>query len=302
MKYLFFVLLLSATVARAQYTLALNLDKGNSYFLNINASIHFNGEINGQKMSISSTMTGITRFKVLQATSEGYELEASYDSLHLSMRTPMGLMEFSSGPNSNPDDLTAGTLNMMKNKHFNITLKKNGAISKITNPDTTGIASLLKHFPMADGIKKMFLMGHLKQSFNAKAMKENIEKITAIFPDKKVGLNDVWGTTIKPDSGTNSSIKTSYQLTEYAAGTATIKGESTSISSGNQKHTNGFPGTYEMNGKSSSTFKVDASTGWIREADIRSDLSGQIQMSNGSGATNGKGVPVQVIATAKITG
>jgi hypothetical protein len=301
MKYILTILFLSASLARGQYSLALNLEKGNTYFLKINATLRFDGEMNGQKMAMSSTMTGVTRFKVVGATEDSYELEASYDSLRMSMKTPMGMMEYSSGNTSQKNELATGALDAMTNKHFNVTLLKNGAVRKISSPDTSGLNAMLRNFPMAEGIKKMFLMGHMKHSFNAKAMKENLEKLTAIFPNKKVNLNEVWGTTIMPDSGTDNSIKTSYQLTEYKGGIATIKGHAESQAGSSPHQGKGFPAIFELKGKSESTFQVDAATGWIREAVIRSDLTGQVQINQGAAAQNGKTFPIQVVATAKIS-
>ena len=302
MKYLLTLAVFCTQFSYGQYNLALNLQKGSTYFLTIHATLHANGEMNGQKMAMNSTMTGITSFKVIGATETGYELEASYDSMHMTMRSPMGQMEFSSGKSMQDGEMTSGALDMMTKKHFNITLLKNGAVSKITNPDTSGMMSMMKNFPMADGFKKMFLMGHFKQSFSKEAMKANLEKMTAIFPNKKVNINDVWGSTIMPDSSSDHMVKISYQLVDYKSGVATIKGHSESKATDGGKQNMIFPATYHFDGKSESTIQVDAATGWIKEAEFKNDLSGLLQMKDGPAMKGGKPMPVQITTTAKITG
>ena len=300
MKYILVLFSLWANFAHGQYTLGLNLEKGNTYFLKINATIHFNGEMNGQKMSINSTMTGITRFKVVKVSDLEYELEANYDSLDLTIKTPMGKMEFSSGNSSQDNDSTSGSLNMIASQRFKVVLLKNGAVSKIENHDTSGFSAILRNFPLPDGIKKMLLMGPFKKSFSSQALKENMEKFTAIFPNKKVSLNESWGSVIQPDSGTDNSIKTSYKLVDYKSGAATIKGHSESKASSTQKQGNGFPAIYNLEGESESTIQVNTITGWIKSADIRNELKGQVQLKNPL-MKQAKAIPIQIIVNAKIS-
>ena len=302
MKYILTLVALCGNLAYGQYSLGLNLVKGNTYFLDINTTMHFDGEMNGQKMSMNSTMTAFARFKVVEASDLEYKLEASYDSFHIAIKSPMGLMEFSTNNTSGNNDITSGALNPMTKKHFNVTLLKNGAVKKIENSDTTGYLSMLKNFPMAEGIKKMLMMSHFKHSYNREAMKENIEKLTAIFPNKKVSLNEAWGETIMPDSGTDNSIKTSYQLVDYNSGIATIKGHSESKLSSTQKQGNRFPVIYDLQGKSESTIKVDAVTGWIKEEEINQDLTGQLKLKTNTASEEGKTSPVQIAVTVKISG
>lgn len=301
MKYLLLLALFSlcANLADGQYTLGLNLEKGNTYFLKINAITHFDGEMDGRKMAISSAMTGITRFKVAKVSELEYELEANYDSLHLTMITPMGRMEFSSGNSAQDSDLVSGPLNRITSKRFNVTLLKNGAVRKIENPDTAGFSAMFRGFPLAEGIK-MLLMGPFKKSFSSGAMKENMEKLTAIFPNKKVKLNESWGSVIRPDSGADNSIKTSYQLVGYQSGVATIKGHSESKTSNTQKQGSRFPAIYDLEWGSESTIQVNAATGWIKEAAIKNELKGHVQLKPPF-HKQGKADPIQMNADIKIS-
>ena len=302
MKYILTLVALYGNLAYGQYSLGLNLEKGSTYFLNISTTMHFDGEMNGQKMSMSSTTTAYARFKVIEASDLGYKLEASYDSFHIAIKSPMGLMEFSTNTTSGNNDMSSGTSNTMSKKYFNVTLLKNGAVEKIENSDTTAYLAMLKNFPMAEGIKKMLQMGNFKNSFNRQTLKENIEKITAIFPNKKVRLNEAWGETIMPDSGTDNSIKTSYQLVDYTAGIATIKGHSESKLRSVPKQGARFPVNYDLQGKSESTIKVDAATGWIKEAEINRDMTVQLKLKTDNATQEAKASPIQIAFTVKMNG
>jgi hypothetical protein len=297
MKYLLALSVLIGNLAYGQYSLGLNLEKGHTYFLHIKTTMRLDGEMNGQKMGGSSTMTALAKFKVLRASDLEYELEASYDSVHLGIKSPMGSMEFSSNNGASDQDMPSGGLNMMTQRHFNITLLKNGAVKKINNPDTAGISSLLKNIPMIEGIKKMLMMGQIKHSFNPQIMRENLEKLTALFPNKKVSLNEEWGNTIMPDSGTENRIKTNYRLVDYTSGLATIKGHSESILRSSQRNGNKMPMAFDLSGKSESTITVDASTGWIKESEIQRNLDGHISMKANLGGATAKESPFHLVCT-----
>ena len=288
MKYLFLFFICFADMAYGQYSLSLRLEKGSNYFLKVNSSNHFNGEIDGKKMDLLALMSGAMKFTVLGVTNLGYELGASYDTVHLTIKGPMGQMEFSAGKGLQESDPVAGPLSPFLGRQIHITLLKNGAVSGISNPDTTGFSGMLAHFPMANMLKQM-ITGSFKNSFNRETIKEHLEKLTAIFPDKTVALGESWGSVIKPDSGSDNSIKTSYRLVSYESGAAVIKGHSESKAIFTQKNNGegpGFhmPGEGELTGESESTITVNASTGWIREASIKNELKGHIQIKNKPGA------------------
>jgi uncharacterized protein DUF6263 len=296
MKYILSILFLGLQFSQAQYALTFNPKKGSSYNLSMNSSFNLNTEMNGQKQTFNSMMTGIAKLDVKDVTDSGVVLEASFDSVHITSRTPMGKFEFTSDKSGQE----AAAMNAMSKQHFTITLAKNGSVKKIHHPDTAGMSGMLSNFPGLDQIRKMLMMGNMRRGFNEKKMKENLEKITAIFPDKKVNLNEEWGYTITPDSNANHEIKTVYRLTSYQGGMATIKGTSTSKATGSEKQGGRMPANYQLDGNSEMTFTVDASTGWIKEATIKRNLTGHIEMKDKSNAS--KTIPIQLTIEANLTG
>ena len=304
MKYILFLTTLYANIAYSQYNLALNLEKNSTYHLKINTADRFSWEADGHPMTGSYNMTGTMNFKVVGVSATGYELEAAYDSIHFVMKSPMGKFEFNSGN----DEDGSSVMNTMRDKHIKITLLKNGAVSKIENPDTSGFFPMMKNNPMMNGMKQMMMMGAFKQSFNKETMKENIEKLTAIFPDKKVNINESWGSVIRPDSGSNNMAKTSYQLISYKDGIAVIKGHSETIANSNNSHPHSMgPGMmfpmmmpiYDVKGESESTIEINTSTGWIKEATVKNELKGHVQMNEPNKAN--KESPVQINGDIKIS-
>ncbi len=273
MKHLLCLIALSANLAYGQYTLKLNLEKGSTYSMKIASTLQFSSDGETGKIYMNATLTAFSSSKVVQVSDTGYELEVRYDSVHWTMKSPMGQLEFRSN-----DSLLEGTTHPGMARHpIKIFVLKNGAISKIGHPDSSGFAAMLKNFPMLDGIKKMMLMSHPKSKFDGQTMKQDLEKMTAIFPDNKVSLNGSWGSTIHPDSNMANSISNHYTLVDYHGGTATIKGHGETKLIKSPKQGISIVGNSDIEGQSESTVMVNAATGWVQQGEFSSGLKGQVQ-------------------------
>jgi Family of unknown function (DUF6263) len=298
MKHLVYLLALSANLAQGQYALKLNLEKGSTYYMKIVSSLQFTSEENGQKMSMNSTLSAFSGCKVVQVTDSSYELEVNYDSIHLTMKSPMGILDYQTN-----DSVQQGGMPMSRAHHpLKISILKNGAINSIGHPDSSGFAAMFKNFPMLEGIKKMMQMGHAKNGFNKQLMKENLEKMTAIFPDNKVALNQSWGATIHPDSNMANAVTNHYTLVDYQSGTATIKGHGESKMVKSQKQGLGMAGNSDIEGQSESTLRVNTTTGWVRQAEISSGLKGQLQLNDPSGKQGNKNITFELTIRTSVSG
>jgi hypothetical protein len=112
---------------------------------------------------------------------------------------------------------------------------------------------------MAMMLKNMMARASGKNLFDKKSMQENKQKMTAIFPDKKVANNETWETLVTPDSTTKDAIKTVYKLVGYTGGTATIQKKTTITGR-------------DLSGNTESLFQLDAATGWVNQGTFKSDL------------------------------
>ncbi len=146
---------------------------------------------------------------------------------------------------------------------------------------------MMKKFPMAQMLKNMMMHGTYKNHLSKEAMKENFEKMTAVFPDHKVAVNDTWASVIKPDSATHDMIKINYQLIGYANGIATIKRNTEIIGR-------------DLSGKTESTMQINASTGWIKEATIQSNFHGNPHIKKDT--TDNKPSTIQIEGSASVKG
>ena len=293
MKHIFFLLPLFSTLAFGQYKLALNLQTGSVYAVSIQSNTRFDGSVNGEKTVVSAMMTGVMRFRVTGATDSGYLFSVSCDSMKFSLKSPLGKMEFSSGDSSTEDGQVSEIAKKMSGAHFTIMLLKNGAVHRFDHSDTSGMAAMMKHLPMAEMIKKFLMARTSGRTMSRQMMKENFEKYTTVFPDKKVSVNDTWGSEISMDTTGKKKIVTNYQLTGYGNGNgiATIKGHRESGSANADKQ-------QKMKSETESLMTFNSTTGWIHEGQIRTMITGEMGNHNKSGINT----PFTVVTTTKLTG
>ena len=305
MKQFLLLVALSGNLAYGQYSLGLHLDKGHVYLMHVSAKAKGSNEMEGKKMDFSAAMNGISRIRVLEAGEQEFTLEASYDTLHMTMMTPMGRSEFSTSPSLR--EMAGGKADPMNLPHLLITVSKNGSIKKIMNPDTTGgMLSILKNLPMLEAMKRMMMMrqtgssGQQKKSNGHKAMKERMELITAVYPDKKVGLHEHWGHSFQADSVLDQMVSTDFELLAYGGGVATIRGHAESKKVSMPKKGPGFPVDLDIASKVESNFSVDAASGWIKSGDFSAETKGQVQIKDSKAPGGARNMPFQLTATISI--
>src|ERR1700683_4745326 len=123
MKYKMALVLLSFSTLSAQNRLSLNLAKGGIYFQHSYANLTINQEVNGQKSTTKSEVSGAMRFTVMEKLSADYELEVAYIELSVSMTTPNGEVKFSTLKPDDDKDIFSKLLKHLVNHPFYITMQ-----------------------------------------------------------------------------------------------------------------------------------------------------------------------------------
>ncbi len=298
MKYLSGLIFLITNTLCAQNYLGLHLEKGSTYFQHTSSKVNIEQEVNGQKMNINSTVTGIMSFKVLAKSASYYELEAAYTQLGMTMKTPNGEMAFNSDKPADEKDIFSSLLHKLINHPFKMTMLTNGIVKQIKGTDSI-LTSLLNDVPGLDAAQKSQILEQLKQSYGENSLKGNIEQLTAIFPDKKVAVNEEWQNTIQLHSVIHAMVTNHFKLIEYNSGVATIESHAETKTNNDESKINGMPAIYHLSGATDSKIKVDAKTGWIIEADINQNLKGNLEIKDNPQVPGGMTIPMQFMITSK---
>ena len=300
MKYIIILIFLSANIANAQYRLALNLEKGTTYFQHTTATLTINEDVNGQKIDINTTISGTMSFKVIDKSGSDFLLETAYTELGMTMKTPNGEISFSSKKPADDKDVFSVLLRNMLNHAFTITIQPNGKIKEIKGIDSMW-NNIMTGLPEMDETKKTQILNQLKQSYGENSLRGNIEQITAIFPDAKVKINDVWENKVELKSTMVSLLTNHFKLVAYDKQFATIDDSANMKTTDAETQVNGLPAVYNLNGTTISKIKIDAKTGWVTEAEMRLHLKGTVDIKDNPQVPGGLSIPMEMKSVSKVS-
>jgi hypothetical protein len=281
---------------------ALNLTKGNTYYLTTNATSAIVQTMSGQQNTVNLAFNFRMAFKVISVADTIYNMEVSYQSLSMKMDMSGNTLDLDSKKND-PQDVPSSIIAAMMNKPFNLEMTKTGKIKSVQNIDKM-VSESIKNFPQIDSTKKEQVKAQFMQSFGPNAFKGSIEMGTAIFPDVPVAKEDKWTVKTQLESPAKATVTITYQLADIIEGIYLIHGEGTMATDKNTEpaHINGLPIKYNLNGSIISDIRVDKATGWISEVKLKQAMMGDMQILDNPQIPGGMTIPMTFNTDVNTTG
>lgn len=277
---------------RSQSTdLSFNLIKNKEYKQVSTSKVSVEQEINGQKINMIMTIGGTLTFLVKDKDKNGYDMDAQFEYLSMSMQMPQGTSEFNSDKNDE-NDFFSSLLGAMKNKTFGITMSKTGKITEVKNAEALW-ETLINQLEVPEMAKEQ-VKAQISKAYGADALKGNIEMATVIYPDRPVNKGDKWKIDTKLESGMSALMTTEYEFVDVTSEYALIKGNSEIKTDDKEAYiqTNGMPLKYDLAGTMLSEIKVDKKTGWIIEAKIKQEIKGDAYIKENPQFPEGLKIPM----------
>ncbi|MGI6572602.1 MAG: DUF6263 family protein [Fermentimonas sp.] len=290
------------TPCKSQSTdLSLKLEKGKEYKHVTQSKVTLVQEMSGQKIDVVTTIGGTLTFFVKDVNENGYIMDATYETLGMSMKMPQGTMSFNS-ESKDPNDIFSTILGAMKSKPFEVIMSKTGKVKEVKDIENLW-ETAINQFEILTDAQKEQIKAQLTKSYGAYAQKGNIESVTAIYPDKPVRKGDKWTIQTRLESGILAQVSTDYEFVDLTPGYALIKGHSTIKTDDKDAHVEleGAPMKYDLTGTMESEIKVDTQSGWIIEAKINQKVKGETIIKATPEQPNGMVIPTSMITEAVIT-
>ena len=260
--------------------LRLCLQAGESYNLRMVAEQKISQTIQEQTQDILQTIgTGYT-FDVEDVDFDGsITVKVTYHSILFKQDGPMGKFEYdSSDPPAEIPPMAMG-FNALVGQSFTMIISPEGNVKDIYGVDemlSNMIEQLdLPDFPMMDD-----LMKNLKGQFGDEALKENMEKMMAVFPDSPVGIGDRWTKRLVLSRGFPMILDNTWTLKASKDGLAII--EVRSVVEPNEEAPPIDMGimkiNYKLSGEQKGTMEIQEITGWPVQGELTQKFSGQVEM------------------------
>lgn len=292
---LIFALIILASCHSQSTDLSLKLEKGKEYKQIMNSKATIIQQINGQKINMTMTIIGTMTFLVKDISESNFIIDTKFEKLSMSMQMPQGTIDFSSEKND-PNDIFSAVLSAMKNKTFEVKMNKTGKITEVNNVEALW-ETAINQFGQISEMQKEQIKAQIMKAYGGKAVKGNIEMVTAIFPDQPVNKGDKWTINTELESGMSAKMITNYEFTELTSDYALINGNSIIETSDKDAYieSNGMPVKYNLTGSMLSEIKVDKNTGWIIEAKIHQEIKGDAFIKENPQVPNGMKIPMTMI-------
>ncbi|RKE03479.1 DUF6263 family protein [Marinifilum flexuosum] len=301
-KLLTLALILSATlfVQAQKYELALNLEVGKEYTQKSNAKMTITQNFNGMPIEIGMNVKGDYTFKIMGAENNQYNMEVKYTVVEMEMESAQGKSSFSSKTPSE-QDIMSTMLSRMIDKPFTMIMSQSGKVIEIKGIDNL-FGSLFEGYDLTEQQKEQIL-AQLKQSYGAKAIKGSFEQITAIYPEQKVKLGKTWSTETSIEAGMSVNLTTNFVLKAANTDYFLIHGEGNLASNPNAPYIkqNGMDMKILVDGQLTSEIKIDRKTGWIIDATIVQNLSGNTELKASEQMPDGMSIPMTIKSKSVIT-
>ena len=292
---LFLVSIIFTSVQSQNVDLSLKLEKGKEYKQTSSMKTGIYQDVMGQKVNIDMTVNGTMTFLVKDINENVYDMEAKYGKLSIFMEMmPQYKMEMTSD--------NSPLLKAMRDITLDVVMSKKGKVLEIKNIDELLENAIQKADQLLDEQREQ-MKTQITKAFGDEALKNNIQTVTAIFPDEPVKKGDKWTKQTTVESDMPISFSTDYELIEATSDYALIKGFATVDTPNKDTYTetNGMQMKLDLSGTIQSDIKIDVKTGWIIEALIKQEMKGEATFKDSPQFPNGLKSQMTMITENVIT-
>ncbi len=276
--------------------LRLNLEEGRTYRLKTVIDQEVQQEIQGRKVDVDQTMGMDYSFTVEEVKDDGtMTAKVTYRAVTMKQDGPMGKTDYDS--DNPPDKVPAAAKGAaaLVGETVVIDFSPDGRVTRVVGMDAL-FEKVMKETELPEGPTKEMLKEQLKKQFGDKAMRESMEQLTAIYPDKPVAVGDSWVRKAKVSKGFPMGIESTYTLKGLKDGVAQVglKSKITTDPEGEPMKMGPMSMKFDFDGEQEGDIELETRSGWTLRAELNQDFSGKMNMEGLPGTTDAMSWPIRV--------
>ena len=282
--------------------LLLRLKKDTSYTVKITNKQKISNTIHGEKRHTRRTTIITCVFSVQEVDSAGAAvLRCTYQSASLKQDGPAGKIEYDSTNPPATVPLQAQGIAALVGLDFSVKISPQGRVTAILGADEMTKA-IIDRFDLAEGPAKRSLKKTPRQHSGSQTIRQMMENMTALYPDKPVAVGESWSKRFPTSDVIPMVLDTTWTLRGRKGGVATIEARATIKSDPDappvQIGSSRF--RYDLDGRQEGTLALEEATGWTMEAVIKQTLAGQVKVEGHPDHPQGTSWPLAVDSTIAI--
>ncbi|GIV60971.1 hypothetical protein GQ464_001075 [Rhodocaloribacter litoris] len=279
---LLLVLVAATLTPEPAVRLRLNLKEGASYKMYNQIEQAVEQVVMGQEQNVKNQIGIGYRFDVLAARDQVFDVKLTYYKVKFSQEGPMGTISYDS---ENPPETVppqAQGFAALGGQSLTLKLDAMGKVLDVGGVEDM-IARMVEGLGQADAATRAQIEQSLRQQFGREAMSSQMEAMFAVYPEGEVAVGDTWTREVAVNAGLPLKLASTYRLTAYEGGRATLEIES-QIRPGTDGPVNmgGMEIEFDISGSQKGTAVMDAETGLILEAEARQEVAGDMIVNGGA--------------------
>jgi hypothetical protein len=296
------VALLPSSPARAgeeKVDLRFRLEKGQEYKVLTTMEQEIVQWLQGNEMEVLQTIGIGQTLKVTDVDDKGaMTVAATFGPVAMKMEGPQGSFEFDSEDPPDEVPLAAQGMAAILGCSFTMKFTPKGKIEELTGVDEM-LDKMFEGIELPDGELKDKMLEDMKKQFGADALKEMMENMMAMFPDKPVGVGDFWKQKVTITRGFPMVIESTYTLAGREDGVAELEVESTIEPNADAEPMKVGPMSmkFKLKGTQEGTLKINEATGWFVEGKMTQEMEGETIISGAPGQGEEMSIPMRIKST-----
>lgn len=274
--------------ARAQedkLELRLRLKQGEVYRLKTTVEQKINQTVGANAQATEQTFAVGYRMAVESVDAAGnMKVATTYDSVLFRQKGPSGAVEYDSA--NPPKQVPAGAkaFAALAGLGFKSTVTPTGKVTAVEGLDAM-FAEMVRKLELPDGPQKAAVQKALNDQFGEDAMKQNLQNVFALYPEKPVAVGESWQRRVVVAKGFPMVLEGTYTLKSRDQGVAHVEIKATL--SPNEAAGPVELGTgkmsYDLKGEQSGTADVEEATGWTRSLTTNQTVAGGLRFQAAGG-------------------
>jgi hypothetical protein len=265
--------------------LRLRLKQGEVYRLKTTVEQKINQTVGANAQATEQTFAVGYRMAVESVDAAGnMKVATTYDSVQFRQKGPSGAVEYDSA--NPPKQVPAGAraFAALAGLGFKSTVTPTGKVTAVEGLDAM-FAEMVRKLELPEGPQKAAVQKALNEQFGEEAMKQNLQNVFALYPEKPVAVGESWRRRVVVAKGFPMVLEGAYTLKSRDGGVAHIDIKATL--SPNEAAGPVELGTgkmsYDLKGEQSGTAEVDEATGWTRSLTTNQTVSGALRFQAAGG-------------------
>ena len=265
--------------------LRLRLKEGETYRVKTTVEQRINQTSGARQVATEQTFAVVYGMTVEGVDGGGaMRVATKYEAVTFRQQGPAGVVEYDSASPPKQVPQAARPFAALVGLGFASTVTPTGRVTAVEGLEAM-FDGMVRKLDLPEGPAKDAVRKVLSEQFGEEAMKQNLQNLFALYPDKPVAVGESWQRRVVVSKGFPVTIDATYTLKSRVDGVATVDVKATlapneaagplDIGTGKM--------TYDLRGEQSGTATVDEATGWTRSMTTSQLMSGNLRFQDAGG-------------------